>query len=65
MFARRAGPALAWLVAASDREGITGQYLVGRTPVRSSMASYDEPVQQALYRDSLDLIAEFDARAGS
>ncbi|MGW6626090.1 SDR family NAD(P)-dependent oxidoreductase [Nocardia sp. NPDC055002] len=62
---RGSGADLAWLVAASDREGITAQYLVGRTPVRSSMASYDEPVQQALYRDSLDLLAELDARAGS
>ena len=37
------GADLAWLAAAPAREGITGQYLVRRTPVRSSAASYDEP----------------------
>ncbi|MFD4353756.1 SDR family NAD(P)-dependent oxidoreductase [Nocardia sp. NPDC058518] len=61
--ARGSGADLAWLAAATDRAGITGQYLVRRTPVRSSAASYDEPVQQALYRDSLELLAEWDARA--
>ncbi|MFD6401690.1 SDR family NAD(P)-dependent oxidoreductase [Nocardia sp. NPDC060249] len=60
---RGSGADLAWLAAAPDREGITGQYLVGRTPVRSSVASRDEAVQQALYRDSLELLAELDARA--
>ncbi|WP_101469158.1 Rossmann-fold NAD(P)-binding domain-containing protein [Nocardia fluminea] len=60
---RGSGADLAWLVAAPDREGITGQYLVGRTPVRSSVASYDEPAQQALYRDSVELLAEMDAEA--
>ncbi|MFE5480573.1 SDR family NAD(P)-dependent oxidoreductase [Nocardia sp. NPDC056541] len=60
---RGSGADLAWLVAAPDREGITGQYLVRRTPVRSSAASYDERVQHALYGDSLELLAELDARA--
>ncbi|MGC4991535.1 SDR family NAD(P)-dependent oxidoreductase [Nocardia salmonicida] len=55
------GADLAWLAAAPAREGITGQYLVRRTPVRSSAASYDEPAQRALYRDSLELLAELDA----
>ncbi|WP_410875381.1 SDR family NAD(P)-dependent oxidoreductase [Nocardia sp. A7] len=60
---RGSGADLAWLVATPEREGITGQYLVRRTPVRSSVASYDEPAQQALYRDSVELLAELDARA--
>ncbi|MFE1596799.1 SDR family NAD(P)-dependent oxidoreductase [Nocardia sp. NPDC058705] len=61
---RASGADLAWLVAAPDREGMTGQYLVRRAPARSSAASCDEPAQQALYRDSVELLAELDARAG-
>ncbi|TCJ93434.1 SDR family NAD(P)-dependent oxidoreductase [Nocardia alba] len=60
---RGSGADLAWFVAAPERAQITGEYLVGRKPVRSSVASYDEQAQQALYRDSLELLAELDARA--
>ncbi|MFF0357942.1 SDR family NAD(P)-dependent oxidoreductase [Nocardia sp. NPDC004970] len=59
---RGSGADLAWLVAAPERAGDTGEYLVGRRPVRSSKVSYDEELQAALYRDSIELLDELDAR---
>jgi NAD(P)-dependent dehydrogenase (short-subunit alcohol dehydrogenase family) len=53
----RSGADLARLVTDPDLETTTGTYFAGTRPIRSSAASYDEEAQDALYRDSLDILA--------
>jgi NAD(P)-dependent dehydrogenase (short-subunit alcohol dehydrogenase family) len=53
----RSGADLARLVTDPDLETTTGTYFAGTRPARSSAASYDEEAQEALYRDSLDILA--------
>ncbi|HEX3841668.1 MAG TPA: SDR family NAD(P)-dependent oxidoreductase [Acidimicrobiales bacterium] len=53
----RSGAALARLVTDPDLEKTTGTYFAGTRPSRSSVPSYDLEAQDALYRDSLDILA--------
>jgi NAD(P)-dependent dehydrogenase (short-subunit alcohol dehydrogenase family) len=52
----RSGADLARLVTDPDLEKTTGTYFVGTRPTRSSADSYDVEAQDALYRDSLDIL---------
>lgn len=54
---RRSGTNLARLVTDPELETTTGTYFSGTRATRSSAASYDLEAQEALYRDSLDILA--------
>ena len=53
---KRSGADLARLVTDPDLEKTTGIYFAGTRPGRSSDASYDVETQEALYRDSLNIL---------
>jgi NAD(P)-dependent dehydrogenase (short-subunit alcohol dehydrogenase family) len=50
--AAESGGALAWLATAPELAATTGQYLVGRTPARSSDESYEIARAEQLWTDS-------------
>jgi NAD(P)-dependent dehydrogenase (short-subunit alcohol dehydrogenase family) len=56
---KRSGVNLARLVTDPDLAKTTGAYFAGTRPGRSSAASYDVEAQDALYRDSLDILKTF------
>ena len=53
---KRSGADLARLVTDPDLAKTTGTYFAGTRPVRSSDDSYDVETQEALYRDSLNIL---------
>lgn len=60
---RRSGAVLADLAAGPGREGLTGRYFTARGERRSSAASYEVAVQDALWRESLELLDLVDPTA--
>lgn len=63
--ARTSGANLARLVTDPALDRTTGAYVAGLKPIGSSLASYDQVEQDALYEDSLGLIAELRAASAS
>ncbi len=61
---RRSGRTLAGLACGQRFEGVTGRYWSIDHERRSSIASYDTDAQDALWRDSLELVGLEDPTAG-